>query len=61
MPMHEPVLVPDLKPQSEIREHIESMRGRYRGLVVVVLDMMGRIDVLAMIEEVDVVEWHQAH
>jgi len=58
MLVNESIILPDLKPRSELRHHIELMSSRYRGLIVAPLDLVGRVDVLAVIHEVDTVARH---
>ena len=58
MPVHQPLILPHLKSRADaLRVH--PMRAVYRCLVVVMLDMAGQVDVVAVIDEVHAVEGHR--
>jgi hypothetical protein len=57
MPMDEPFVVPNIK-TPDMGQHIQPMCSLYRRVVVIALDVVRRVDVLAMIEKVDAVEGH---
>lgn len=42
-----------------MRQHVEAMRSGYRVFIAVMLDVTGRVDVIAVVEEVDAVKSHQ--
>ena len=49
MPGDESIIVPDLEAGPEMREHIQTMRSRYRSSIIVMINVMGRVDVLAVV------------
>lgn len=59
MTVDEPFVFPDLKSGAEMRQHVEAMRSGYRVFIAVMLDVTGRVDVIAVVEEVDAVKSHQ--
>jgi hypothetical protein len=56
--MDQPVVVPYLKSSAEMWENVQTMSSCYRTLVVIVFDVMRRIDVATMVEEVDPIQSH---
>ena len=52
--MNQPLVIPNLETGTEIREHIQAMCS----LIAVMLDMMRRIDVVPVIEEMHAIQSH---
>jgi hypothetical protein len=58
VPMNQPLVIPNLETGTEIREHIQAMCSLYRRLIAVMLDVMRRIDVVPVIEEMHAIQSH---
>ena len=58
MLMREPFIIPYLESRPEIRENVQTMRGPYRRLVILMLDVVRGVDISAMIEEMHPVQRH---
>jgi hypothetical protein len=58
MPMHKSVVVPNLETGFHVGEDIEAMSGLYCCLISIVLDDVRGPNVIAVIEEVHMVEGH---
>ena len=56
--MNQPLVIPNLETGTEIREHIQPMCSLYRRLIAVMLDVMRRIDVVPVIEEMHAIQSH---
>jgi hypothetical protein len=58
MSVDKPLIVPHFKAAPHARKHVEAMRRLYCRSVVIVVEVMRRIDVFTMIEEMNAVEGH---
>ena len=58
MPVDEPVALPNIKARTEMRENIHLVRCLDRQLVVIGIDVVHDADVIAVIEEHDLIEGH---
>ena len=53
MLVYEPLVLPNLKPGCEMREHVEAMGSSDSALIIVMFKVMRRTDIPAVIEEVN--------
>ena len=56
--VNEPLIVPDIKTGPDAG-NIQTMSSLDRFIIGIVLNMLGRVDVAAMIHEMHAIEWHR--
>jgi hypothetical protein len=61
MPVDEPLIVPHLKSRTQMREHIQAMRGLYSSPVIVMFDVMRGVNIVPVIEEMHTIQSHCPH
>ena len=58
MLVNEPLILPEIKTGSDAG-NIQTMSGLDRFIIGIVLDVLSRVDVAAMIHEMNAIDWHQ--